>query len=107
MAAIYSTTDTGGSVDTVSPCLLEETIHISELLHYAGEEGITMPFYFSDTTKYAHITENNIEKRIAISINGQVVSTPVVKMKLENGACSVVLSDDQVKSLFPGININQ
>lgn len=64
-----------------------------------------MPFNFSDTAKYAEITENNLGKRIAIAINGQVVSTPVVKMKIDNGACSVVLDDAQVAKLLPNVNI--
>lgn len=102
--AIYSTTDSGGMVDTISPCLLEETVHISELLHYSNNDRVTMPFNFSDTVRYAEITKDNIEKRIAVSINGQVVSTPVVKMELNNGACSVELDDAQIADLFPNIN---
>lgn len=102
--AIYSTTDSGGLVDTISPCLLEETVHISELLHYSNNDRVTIPFNFSDTVRYAEITKDNIEKRIAVSINGQVVSTPVVKMELKNGACSVELDDAQIADLFPNIN---
>lgn len=66
-----------------------------------------MPFTFSDTAKYAELTGNSLGKRIAISVNGQVVSTPVVKMKIENGACSVVLDEAQRKALFPNINIEE
>ncbi len=107
IVAIYSTFNNEGVTDTVSPCLLEETIHVSELLHYSGNEGVTMPFNLSDTTKYAEITANNLDKRIAIAINGQVVSTPVVKMQLDNGACSVVLDDAQVVKLFPNVNTKE
>lgn len=71
--AIYSTSEKGSIVNTISPCLMEETVYISELLHYPDDEGITVPFRFSDTTKYAEITESNLGKRIAIAINGQVV----------------------------------
>ena len=105
IVAIYSTSQNGGVVDTISPCLMEETVHISELLHYPNDKGITVPLNLSDTTKYAEITESNLDKRIAIAINGQVVSTPVVKMRLDNGACSVVLDDTQVAKLFPNVNI--
>lgn len=103
--AIYSTSENRGVVDTISPCLLEETVHISELLHYPDDEGVTMSFSISDTAKYAEITESNLDKRIAIAINGQVVSTPVVKMRLDNGACSVVLDDIQVTKFFPNVSI--
>lgn len=105
--AIYSTTEREGAIDTVSPCLLRETVHISELLRYPVDDGITMPFTLSDMAKYAEITGNNLEKRIAISVNGQVLSTPVVKMKIENGTCSVLLDQKQAEDLFPSINIDE
>ena len=105
IVAIYSTFNNEGVMDTVSPCLLEETVHVSELLHYSGDEGLTMPLNLSDTTKFAEITATNLDKRIVIVINGQVISTPVVKMRLDNGACSVVLDDVQVTKLFPNVNM--
>lgn len=105
--AIYSTAEREGAIDTVSPCLLTETVHISELLRYPDDDGITMPFTLSNTAKYAEITGDNLEKRIAISVNGQVLSSPVVKMKIENGACSVILDEKQTKDLFPTINIDE
>ena len=105
IVAIYSTFNNEGVMDTVSPCLLEETVHVSELLHYSGDEGLTMPFNLSDTTKFPEITATNLDKRIVIVINGQVISTPVVKMRLDNGACSVVLDDVQVTKLFPNVNM--
>ena len=107
IVAIYSTFNNEGVTDTVSPCLLEETVHVSELLHYSGDEGLTMPLNLSDTTKFAEITATNLDKRIAIVINGQVISTPVVKMRLDNGACSVVLDDAQVAKLFPNVNTKE
>ncbi|MEF2643984.1 MAG: hypothetical protein U0M50_07985 [Paramuribaculum sp.] len=105
--AVYSTVKSEGTIDTVSPCLLTETVHISELLRYPDDEGITMPFTLSDTAKYAEITGDNLEKRIAIIVNGQILSTPVVKMKIKNGACSVILDEKQAKDLFPTINIEE
>lgn len=105
IVAIYPTIDNGDTVEAISPCLLEDTVHVSELIHYPGDDGITIPFNLSDTTKYAEITERNIEKRIAISINGRVVSTPVVKMKIANGACSVILPKSQISTIFPAITL--
>lgn len=105
--AIYSTTEREGAIDTVSPCLLTETVHISELLRYPDDDGITMPFTLSNTAKYAEITGDNLGKRIVISVNGQVLSSPAVKMKIENGACSVILDEKQTKDLFPTINIDE
>ncbi|MDE5791198.1 MAG: hypothetical protein K2H96_08225 [Muribaculaceae bacterium] len=107
IVAIYSTIDKDGLVDTVSPCLMKETVHISELLHYPNDKGVTMPFNLSDTTKYAEMTASNLNKRIAISVNGEVMATPVVKMELTNGACSVVLNDAQIADLFPNVDMKQ
>lgn len=101
IVAIYPTIDN----EAMSPCLLEDTVHVSELIHYSGDDGITIPFNLSDTAKYAEITERNIEKRIAISINGRVVSTPVVKMKISNGACSVTLPKSQISTIFPAVTL--
>jgi len=94
------------SVIALLPALMRENVHISELIHYQGDSVITVPFCFSDTGKYAQITEANLEKRIAISINGDIVSTPIVKMKITNGACSVHLSKNQIANFFPGTVID-
>lgn len=100
IVAINATEDCGDSLRTVPPALLEERVRVSELVRYPGEEGITVPFRFSDTKRYSEITESNLERRIAILIDGQTVSTPVVKTTIDNGACSVVLTEQQATTLF-------
>lgn len=103
---VYSTSE-NGDAEVVSPYLLEESVHVSELLHYPEDDGITMPFNFSDTAKWADLTEKYLNKRIIIAINGNVISTSVVKMKLNNGACSVLLNSKQMKEIFPDINFEK
>lgn len=84
--------------------LIEETVHVSKLVRYnADNDSITVPFNFSDTAAYAKITEDNLGKPIALSINGEVVYTPVVKMRLANGACSAVISTAQASRFFPSV----
>lgn len=78
---------------------------LSELFHYPDDVVVTMLFCISYTTKYTEITESYLDKRIAIAINGQKVSTPVVKIRLDNGARSVMLDVTQVAKLFPNVNI--
>lgn len=100
--AIYSMTETDSVPTPLYPSLIEEKVHISEMYNYAGDDGcVTVPFYFSDKKKYEEITRMSIGKRIAIAINGKIVSTPEVQMAIENGACSVVLDDSQLSALFP------
>lgn len=106
-AAIHSISSDGNQEDIIYPPLLEENLHISQLIYYFGDEGVTMPFNFSDTAGYKEITENHLDKRIAISINGQVIAKPVVKISIDNGACSVVLNEEQLKNLFPDIMIDE
>ena len=101
--AIYATHENGDTIETVLPALMKETVRISELVQYPGDDRMTMPFYLSDTTVYAEITEKNIGKRIAIGINGKIMSTPVVKMRIGNGACSVPLDSIQTHALFPSL----
>lgn len=104
---IYSVADSGGVIGIIPPSLLEETVYVSELLYYPDDDVITMPFIFSNTKEYERITERHIDKRIAISVNGQVVSTPVVRMKIQEGACSVVLDESQAAALFPEVKIEE
>ncbi|MDE6325081.1 MAG: hypothetical protein K2M02_02810 [Duncaniella sp.] len=76
-------------------------MNIFQIVHYAENgDSVTVPFYFSNIEKYSEITGNNIEKQIAIGINGKIIATPTVKMQLDNGACSVLLSQEQVSELF-------
>lgn len=105
--AVYSTERNNGPTEVSSSYLIEETVHVSELLQYPKEDWLTVPFNFTDTVKWAEITESYINKRIAISVDGHIVYTPVIKMKLENGACSVILNPKQTKELFPGINFEK
>ena len=107
MIAVYSIQETANSTDTVSPSLLEESIHVSELIRYPHEHNITVPFSFSDTEKWAEITQEHLNKRIAICIDGKIMNTPLVNMKLEYGACSLFLNETQALMLFPNVNIDR
>lgn len=99
------TEDQSGSIIAVQPSLMKETVHISELVRYPNDNEITVPFHFKDVEKYAQITESNLDKRIAIIINGDIVSTPIIKMKISDGACSVLLFKEQIAKYFPNIQV--
>lgn len=99
--AIYAATETDGQLAPVEPPLLQEIVSLHEIIHYDSDgDFITVPFRFKDSTKYARITAANINKRIAITANGEIVATPIVKMRIGNGACSFLLSKEQAKRLF-------
>ena len=99
--AIYQTENIDSVDNIVYPSLIEDKVRIYELIEYPDDKGdITVPFKFSDTSRYAEILENNIGRRIAIAINGKVVSMPLVKSKITNGSCSVLLTPSQVPELL-------
>lgn len=93
------------ATDSQSAALLREKVHVTDLVRYPGEETVTMPFTFTDVKKYAGITGSNIGKRIAVSVNGEITSSPMVKMQIDNGACSVTLDSLHISRLFPEIKI--
>lgn len=106
--AIYAATETNGEITTVEPALLQECVSLDKIIHYDGDgDFITVPFQFKDSVGYAKITEANIGKRIVITADGEVVSTPMVQMRIENGACSFLLSKKQAQNLFSKENIEK
>lgn len=108
MVSIYPMAESGDTCTVADVVLLEENIHVGEVIHYPDDgKSITIPFRFSDIGKYKQLTANNIGKRIAITLNGEVVYTPVVKMEINNGACSVVLTDEQLIKFIPDVDLNK
>lgn len=100
--AIYGATETEGKITPLEPALLQECVSLDKIIHYDRDgDYITVPFQFKDSVGYAKITEANIGKRIVITVDGEVVATPMVQMRIGNGACSVLLSKEQAQNLFP------
>ncbi len=100
--AIYAATETEGQITPLEPALLQECVSLDKIIHYDKDgDYITVPFQLKDSVGYAKITEANIGKRIVITVDGEVVATPMVQMRIGNGACSVLLSKEQAQNLFP------
>lgn len=106
--AIYAATEVDGKFLPVEPALLQENVSLDKLLHYDRDgDLITVPFQFKDSTEYAKITEENIDRHIVITADGEVVSVPVVRMRIGNGACSFMLTKEQAQKLFPKDKIEE
>ncbi len=104
--AIYAAMENEGEITPVEPALLQECVSLDKIIHYDSDgDYITVPVQFKDSVVYAEITEANIGKRIVITVDGEVVTTPMVKMRIGNGACSILLSKEQAQSLFPRAEI--
>lgn len=106
--AIYAATETDGEITPTAPVLLQESVSLDKIIHYDRDgDSITVPFHFKDSIEYAKITAANIGKRIAITADGEVVATPLVKMQIGNGACSFLISREQALKLFPKEKIDK
>ncbi len=104
--AIYAAMENEGEITPLEPALLQECVSLHKIIHYDSDgDYITVPFQFKDSVGYAEITEANIGKRIVITVDGEVATTPMVKMRIGNGACSFLVSKEQAQSLFPRTEI--
>lgn len=105
--AIYQYDENSGSFDPDS-ALMAESVLITNLVHYQSDgDSITVPFNFADVSEYSKITADNTGRRIAITANGNLVSTPMVTMQLDNGACSFTIPKNKAATLFPNENLNK
>ncbi len=104
--AIYAAMENEGEITPLEPALLQECVSLHKIIHYDSDgDYITVPFQFKDSVGYAEIPEANIGKRIVITVDGEVATTPMVKMRIGNGACSFLVSKEQAQSLFPRTEI--
>lgn len=100
--AIYAAINTNQGIAKVEPALLQETVSVNKIVHHPDDgDRLTVPFQFRDTVRYAALTERNIGRHIVITADGEIVSAPLVKMRIENGACSFLLSKEQAQRHFP------
>lgn len=102
MPGFIKSTESDGNFLPVEPALIQEKVTVTKLIHREDDgHNITVPFQFKNHTEYAKITEENIDKLIVIKADSEIVSTPVVRMRIESGACSFSLQDSR------RINISQ
>ena len=84
-----------GKMDLViiaSTPLLEQDVEITEVNKLPKSGDIyQVAFRFNDRSLWEKITTANIGKRIAICVNGTVLSAPQVNSPITQGACSVTV----------------
>lgn len=110
IVGIYEAKEFNGKFLPIGPALIQEKVTVTKLIHHEDEDdgdNITVPFQFKNSTEYAKITEENIDKRIIIKADGEIVSTPVVRMRIESGACSFSLPRQQADKYFTSDIIDQ
>jgi len=78
--------------------LLSETVTARKLTPVPdSRDYANVAFRFADIDKWAAITSDHISKRLAISVNGEIVSAPQVNMAIESGNCSATVRIELIK----------
>lgn len=88
--------------------ILSEKVNVNEansIPAYGGD--IQIGFKFSDTEKWATITRENIGKRLAIFVNGQLMNAPQVNSEIESGNCAVSIPADMVTDFLPNLDLEK
>lgn len=86
--------------------LLHEMVPVTEVNKYQ-ERGTNcqITFSFQNASEWERITGENINKMLAISVNGQIRNAPRVNMPITQGACAIYVNEDVATTLLPGVEI--
>ncbi len=99
-----------GKMDLViiaSTPLLEQDVKITEVNKLPKSGDIyQVAFRFNDRSLWEKITTANIGKRIAICVNGTVLSAPQVNSPITQGACCVTIPTDKAAELLPDADLS-
>ncbi|MCX4263274.1 MAG: hypothetical protein OSJ37_00980 [Muribaculaceae bacterium] len=88
--------------------ILSEKVSITEANSIPAYGGnIQIGFKFSNTEKWATITRENIGKRLALFVNGQLMNAPQVNNVIESGYCSVSIPANMVTDFLPNLDLEK
>lgn len=88
--------------------ILSEKVNVTEansIPAYGGD--IQIGFKFSDAEKWATITRENIGKRLAVFVNGQLMNAPKVNTEITSGSCSVSIPTDKIHEYLPNLDLGK
>lgn len=88
--------------------ILSENVAVTEansIPAYGGD--IQIGFKFSDAEKWATITRENIGKRLAVFVNGQLMNAPQVNSEITSGSCSVSIPTDKIHEYLPNLDLEK
>lgn len=88
--------------------ILSEKVAVTKansILSY--ERNIQVAFKFSDANKWAEITNENIGKRLAVVVNGQLMNAPQVNSEITSGNCSVTIPADMIHEYLPNLDLEK
>ena len=86
--------------------ILSEKVIVTEANHIPSYGGdIQVGFKFADAKKWENITKENIGKRLAVSVNGQLMNAPQVNTEISPGNCSVSIPVKLIHDYLPDLNL--
>lgn len=72
--------------------LLSENVSIREIEEISNNKDVLQLFFtLSDKERFATITKANINKKLAMSVNGEIVYIPTVMNEITSGNCTVII----------------
>lgn len=88
--------------------ILSEAVTVTDAYSnrlYGG--NIQVGFRFNDAEKWATITRENIGKRLAVFVNGQLMNAPQVNSEIESGNCSVSIPANMIPDYLPNLDLEK
>lgn len=88
--------------------LLSEKVTVTEVntIPSYGDD-IQVAFKFADAKRWESITKDNIGKRLAVFVNGQLMNAPQVNSEITSGNCSVTIPAEMLKDYLPGFDLKK
>ncbi len=86
--------------------IIDTDVVLKDISKDQYSNNIFVAFTFSDTEKWENVTTSHINKRLAVSVNGKIVSAPMVNSSISNGNCSIIISKSVFEQLFPNIKLS-
>ncbi len=88
--------------------ILTEKVTVTEvnfIPSYGGD--IQVAFKFADAKKWEAITQDNIGKRLAVFVNGQLMNAPQVNSEITSGNCAVAIPADMIHDYLPNLDLEK
>lgn len=88
--------------------ILSENVAVTEANSMPSYDGnIQVAFKFADAEKWETITQENIGKRLAVFVNGQLMNAPQVNSEITSGSCSVSIPTDKIHEYLPNLDLEK
>ena len=88
--------------------ILTEKVKVTDVNYIPSYGGnIQVAFKFTDAKKWETITQENIGKRLAVFVNGQLMNAPQVNSEITSGNCSVSIPADMIHQYLPNLDLEK